>query len=120
MLSFNYCLYLKLLAQLALPANSQQMAQLMNNPGLSTVPGAMGAIVAAMATNQTQNSTSLQQAPQQMQQYNSSLFSTPGTAQQLSSNSYSAAHSAASSINGGLGMASLPSNLTGINIFVMK
>ncbi|XP_065685120.1 CUGBP Elav-like family member 2 isoform X6 [Hydra vulgaris] len=99
--------------QLALPGSTQNMAQLMNAPGLSAVPGAMGAIVAAMATNQTQNSASLQQTPQQMQ-YNSSLFSTPGSAQQLSSNSFSAAHSVASSINGGLGMASLPSNLTGI------
>ncbi|XP_065669806.1 CUGBP Elav-like family member 2 isoform X2 [Hydra vulgaris] len=99
--------------QLALPGSTQNMAQLMNAPGLSAVPGAMGAIVAAMATNQTQNSASLQQTPQQLQ-YNSSLFSTPGSAQQLSSNSFSAAHSVASSINGGLGMASLPSNLTGI------
>ncbi|XP_012554299.1 CUGBP Elav-like family member 2 isoform X7 [Hydra vulgaris] len=111
--SLQHAYYQQLLAQLALPGSTQNMAQLMNAPGLSAVPGAMGAIVAAMATNQTQNSASLQQTPQQMQ-YNSSLFSTPGSAQQLSSNSFSAAHSVASSINGGLGMASLPSNLTGI------
>ncbi|XP_065669809.1 CUGBP Elav-like family member 2 isoform X5 [Hydra vulgaris] len=111
--SLQHAYYQQLLAQLALPGSTQNMAQLMNAPGLSAVPGAMGAIVAAMATNQTQNSASLQQTPQQLQ-YNSSLFSTPGSAQQLSSNSFSAAHSVASSINGGLGMASLPSNLTGI------
>lgn len=66
------------------------------NPAMNSagVPGSMGAIVAAMATQQQQHSQmqqaqSLQTPQHQMQQANSSLFSSTGSVAQQLPNSYS-------------------------------
>lgn len=123
-LILTFCSFIKLLAQMALPNAAAQMTQL--NPGLAlggNTPGTMGAIVAAMATQQQQQAQGLQpqltQTPHQQAQVHqgsSSLFSSPGSAgQALPPSSYSSAQTVGNSnaANGALGMSPLPNNMSG-------
>ena len=100
---------------MALP--NAPVTQLVGNPALggvnNAVPGGMGAIVAAMATQQQQQLQALSQV--QSQQNSSSLFSSPGSvAQQLPANSFSTSQTSNALTNGAL--AGIPGNLSGREI----
>ena len=107
--------YQQLLTQMALP-NTPVAAQFGNPAGLSTMnnnsmPGGMGAIVAAMANQQQQQQLQALSQVQQSQQSNS-LFSSAASIAQHLPPTFTNTQNANSLTNGAL--AGLPSSIAGI------
>ncbi|XP_057314766.1 CUGBP Elav-like family member 2 isoform X1 [Hydractinia symbiolongicarpus] len=114
--------YQQLLSQMAMPgAGLTGLASGNHAMNSAAVPGSMGAIVAAMATQQQQHSQmqqaqSLQTPQHQMQQANSSLFSSTGSVAQQLPNSYSTIQTmAGAGLNSGLNNMSSLAGVTSLN-----